>query len=257
MKSITAQWLSVSVLSLCLSPRDCAHTDAPAAAPKLRIVVFGGHPDDPESGCGGLIAQLSRAGHDVIVAYGTCFRGDRKLGGEPEGVVRRREATAACKVLGATPFFFDYAHEALAADQTTRDAISAWLAKVKPDIVVVHWPLDTHPNHHAVSSLVWQCYQRQGAWNLYFFEVMTDQQTLAFRPRLYLDIAQERELKKRALDCHASQDPESIWKVHDAMHKRRGAECGAQYAEAYDLVEPKKGCPLLPVRFLERVRPAD
>ncbi len=29
---------------------------------KLKVVVFGGHPDDPESGAGGLIATLTRAG---------------------------------------------------------------------------------------------------------------------------------------------------------------------------------------------------
>lgn len=66
---------------------------------KLRVVVLGGHPDDPESGCGGLIAILAQAGHDVRVGYTTCFRGDRKIGGEPEAIVRRREATAACKIL--------------------------------------------------------------------------------------------------------------------------------------------------------------
>jgi hypothetical protein len=44
---------------------------------KLKIVVFGGHPDDPESGAGGLIATLTRHGHEVICAYGTSFRGDR------------------------------------------------------------------------------------------------------------------------------------------------------------------------------------
>ena len=90
----------------------------------------------------------------------------------------------------------------------TLKAVSAWLDEVKPDIVVTHWPLDTHPNHHAVSSLVWQCYKRKGGWNLYFFEVMTDQQTVAFEPDLYLDIGPVREVKKRALDEHRSQEPE-------------------------------------------------
>src|SRR5262249_57462717 len=73
---------------------------------KLRVVVFGAHPDDPESGCGGLIALLAKAGHEVTVAYATCFRGERKIGAEAEGGVRRREATAACQVLRAKPHFF-------------------------------------------------------------------------------------------------------------------------------------------------------
>jgi LmbE family N-acetylglucosaminyl deacetylase len=217
---------------------------------KLKIVVFGGHPDDPESGAGGLVVMLTGQGHEVICAYGTTFRGDRRFFGRPEGEVRREEATAACKVLGAIPKFFPYAHEKLFADEATLKAVASWLAEVKPDIVVTHWPLDTHPNHQVVSSLVWQCYQRHGAWNLYFFEVMTDQQTIGFVPDLFLDIASVRDLKKRSLDAHKSQEPGDIWQVHERMHRRRGAECGVEYAEAYRLVEAKEGCPPLPVSFL-------
>jgi N-acetylglucosamine malate deacetylase 1 len=148
----------------------------------LKVVVFGGHPDDPESGAGGLVVTLTRQGHQVICAYGTSFRGGRRFFDRPEAEVRREEASAACKVLGAVPKFFPYAHEKLNADEDTLKAVSTWLDGVKPDVVVTHWPLDTHPNHHAVSSLVWQCYQRKAGWNLYFFEVMTDQQTVAFCP---------------------------------------------------------------------------
>jgi LmbE family N-acetylglucosaminyl deacetylase len=217
---------------------------------KLRVVVFGGHPDDPESGAGGLITSLTGQGHEVILAYGTTFRGDRRFFGTPEAEVREQEATAACKILGAVPKFFPYAHEALAADPATLKEVSFWLDTVKPDIVVTHWPLDTHPNHHVVSSLVWQSYKRQGAWNLYFFEVMTGAQTIAFDPELYLDITAFRSTKKRSLDAHKSQDPEEIWRAHERMHRQRGAECGVEFAEAYKLVEPKLGCAQLPVRFL-------
>ncbi|MBI4660106.1 MAG: neutral/alkaline non-lysosomal ceramidase N-terminal domain-containing protein [Verrucomicrobia bacterium] len=219
---------------------------------KLRIIVLGGHPDDPETGCGGLIALLAQAGHEVTVGYTTCFRGGRKIGNEPEAVVRRREATAACEILGAKPHFFDYAHEKLTADEATLETVSAWLKQVQPDIVLTHWPLDTHPNHHATSSLVWQSYLRDGNWNLYFFEVMTDQQTKGFRPELYLDIESVREIKRKACFRHASQKPDDFWRVHEAMHRRRGEECGVKFAEAYFLVEAKKGCPLLPVSFLSR-----
>jgi LmbE family N-acetylglucosaminyl deacetylase len=219
---------------------------------KAKVVIFGGHPDDPESGAGGLAATLTGAGHEVILAYGTTFRGDRQFFGRPEGDVRREEATAACQVLRASPKFFRYAHEKLVADHATFQAVSGWLDQVKPDIVVTHWPLDTHPNHHVVSSLVWQCYQRKGGWNLYFFEVMTDQQTIAFRPELYLDIATVREVKRRSLEKHESQNPVEIWTAHERMHRRRGSECGVEFAEAYSLVEAKAGCPLLPVQFLRK-----
>jgi len=227
--------------------------EPPGRAPgKVKVVIFGAHPDDPESGAGGLAAVLSRAGHEVILAYGTSFRGARRFFDKPEGEVRRREASAACRILGATPKFFPYAHESLVADQETLRAVSAWLDEARPDIVVTHWPLDTHPNHNAVGSLVWQCYKRKGSWNLYFFEVMTDQQSISFRPELYLDIAAVRDLKRLALDEHKSQNPAEIWEFHERMHRRRGAECGRQFAEAFSLVEAKRGCALLPVTFSAR-----
>jgi LmbE family N-acetylglucosaminyl deacetylase len=217
----------------------------------LRVVVFGGHPDDPESGAGGLIATLAREGHEVVVAYATAFRGNRRISGRPEGDVRREEATAACKVLGVSAKFFPYDHEKLVADADTVRVVGAWLEELKPDVVVTHWPLDTHPNHHVISSIVWQCYQRKGGWTLYFLEVMTDQQSIAFRPQLYLDIGAVREVKRQALMAHQSQNPAAIWLSHERMHRRRGAECGVEFAEGYVLVEEKPGCPLLPMRFLK------
>jgi LmbE family N-acetylglucosaminyl deacetylase len=224
----------------------------PAEKKKLRVVVFGAHPDDPESGCGGLMALLQKDGHEVIAGYATCFRGDRKIDKEPEADVRRREATAACKILGATPHFFDYAHEKLIADEATLEAVSAWLKKVRPDVVVTHWPLDTHPNHHVVSSLVWQCYLRESDWGLYFFEVMTDRQSLDFRPDLYLDIEAVHDLKHKALRCHESQKPDAIWEAHDLMHRNRGSEAGVTYAEAYLRADSTRQRPKLPLSFLGR-----
>ncbi len=246
-----ACWIVIPTALLTTLPVARAGETA-SSSRKLKIVVFGGHPDDPESGAGGLIALLTRQGHDVIVAYGTAYRDDRRVLGRPESEVRREEGTAACNVLGARPKFFSYAHEDFFADESALQNVSKWLDEVKPDVVVTHWPLDMHPNHHVVSSLVWQCYKRNGGWNLYFFEVMTDQQTIAFRPDLYLDIAPVRAIKRRALDKHISQNPDSIWDSHETMHRRRGAECGVEFAEAYSLLEPKPGCALLPVPFLQR-----
>jgi hypothetical protein len=78
---------------------------------------------------------------------------------------------------------------------------------------------------------------------------MTDQQTLGFTPDLYLDISPVVQVKHQALLRHKSQDPDEIWSVHERMQRRRAAESGLSFAEAYRLVEAKDGCSLLPVTF--------
>ncbi len=254
--------MRVGVLVLCSLLSSCAAgptPSAPAPERKLRVVFFTAHPDDPMWGAAGLMALLSRDGHEVISAYGTCFRADRRVGQEPEAAVRRREAVASCKVVGAVPKFFDYSHDDFVAGGDVLKTVSSWLREVKPDVVVTHWPMDTHPNHHAAASIVWQCYAARGGWNLYWFELLGSRQSVGFRPDLYLDIESVRSAKKDALDCHegslqaiSSPVPGEPWRKSDEAHRKRGDECGVAHAEAYALLEAKDGCPLLPLRFRRR-----
>src|SRR4051794_19794861 len=132
--------LLLALASLPLVPTPGAVASGPDRPAKgLKVVVFGGHPDDPESGAGGLIATLTKQGHEVLCAHGTALRGGRKFFDRPEAEVRRGEATAACEVLGAAPKFFPYAHEKFRADGPILKAVSDWLDDVKPDVVVTHW----------------------------------------------------------------------------------------------------------------------
>lgn len=108
-RSFAVGWLVLAILGMPLA----ASSGPDTPAKKLKVVVFGGHPDDPESGPGGLVAMLTRQGHEVILAHGTAYRGDRLFFDRPEAEVRREEAAATCKVLGAEPKFFPYAHEKL------------------------------------------------------------------------------------------------------------------------------------------------
>src|SRR5271166_1565345 len=36
---------------------------------RLKVVVAGGHPGDPEYGCGGTIARYTDVGHEVVLLY--------------------------------------------------------------------------------------------------------------------------------------------------------------------------------------------
>ena len=54
----------------------------------MKLLVFVAHPDDPESGCGGLAARCGRAGHEVVFLYATAYRQGREFYGRPEKEVR-------------------------------------------------------------------------------------------------------------------------------------------------------------------------
>jgi len=253
--------------------RQASILEASSAKKRLRVVFFGAHCDDNELGAGGLMRMLADQGHEVISAYATAFRRGRMVDGQPEETVRRAESTAACAILGAATHFFPYAHEDLEkpfADKKILEEILDWFDRVQPDVVVAHWPLDTHANHQVVGMSTWMAYdhlgrvwgdkqstgeKRRRSWNLYYYEVNTftkydDLQSLGFQPNCYLDVTTVRDIKKKAVDCLKSQNPAEIWKVHDNMHVERGRQCGAPHAEAYFLVEAKPDCPLLPVPWI-------
>ncbi len=77
-----------------------------AADRKLKTIVAGAHPDDPETGCGGTIARFSDLGHEVVVLYLT--RGERGIKGksyDEAGTIRTAEAQKACEISKARPLF--------------------------------------------------------------------------------------------------------------------------------------------------------
>src|SRR5437763_11587424 len=103
---------------------------------KMKMVCVGGHPDDPESGCGGTLAKFAALGHDVTVIYLT--RGEAGIAGKSHDEaadIRTHEAVAACKILKVKPIF---------AGEIDGDGIvnNEWITRMqqlidveKPDIV--------------------------------------------------------------------------------------------------------------------------
>ncbi|WP_018614472.1 PIG-L deacetylase family protein [Segetibacter koreensis] len=210
---------------------------------KKKIVCVGGHPDDPESGCGGTLARLAKSGHDVTIIYLTT--GEAGIEGKSHAEsadIRKQEAIKACDVIKAKPVF---------AGQIDGDTImdNAWLSKIqnlvsieKPDIVFTHWPIDSHKDHQIASLLTIQTWMRsQQKFLLYFFEVCAGEQTMTFHPTDYIDITDTQEQKRKALYCHASQDPPGIYACgHAAMEEFRGRELGVKAAEAFICMNGKK-----------------
>src|ERR1700723_2169910 len=73
----------------------------PQAKPNtLKVVVCGGHPGDPEYGCGGTVARLTALGHRVVLLY----LNDGAWPPTPAST-RGAEAAKACEILKARPVF--------------------------------------------------------------------------------------------------------------------------------------------------------
>jgi LmbE family N-acetylglucosaminyl deacetylase len=201
---------------------------------QLKIVVLGAHPDDPESGCGGLAANCVKTGNEVIFAYVTAYREGRQFFERPEGEVRTEEARKACKVLGVRPVIWDFPHGGIDVNEKNTDLALDFLLGEMPDVVLAHWPIDTHYDHRCVATLALSAFlSPESDFKFYYFEVMTGLQSIKFNPTHYVDITDVVDIKRRALLCHRSQNPEKVWQDHELMHRFRGRECGVERAEAY------------------------
>jgi N-acetylglucosamine malate deacetylase 1 len=214
-----------------------AAPQASAGSPeaKLKVVVIGGHPDDPETGCGGTMARYAALGHEVVSIYLT--RGEAGISGkghEEAARIRTAEAEQACKILGARPVFAGQIDGATEVTPQWYAKFRELLLGEKPNLVFVHWPVDTHPDHRAAYMLTYDAWQRaKTKFGLYFFEVMTGSQTQNFPPTDYVDITSTEAKKREACFAHRSQGPDDFYKYHDAMNRFRGMEGRAKFAEAF------------------------
>ena len=207
----------------------------------LKLLVTGGHPDDPESGCGGSICKFTSLGHEVAVLYLT--RGEAGIKGKTHqeaSEIRSAEAMEACKLMKARFLFAGQIDGNTIINKNEYDKVSKIIEKEAPDIVFTHWPIDTHPDHRVTSNLVYNAWNRfrqdeKKAFDLYYYEVLTGEQTQNFHPTHYVDITETAELKKEATMKHASQNPSEWFGHHEKMGEFRGLELqwDCKYAEAY------------------------
>lgn len=210
---------------------------------KKKIVCVGAHPDDPESGCGGTLAQFAKNGHAVTVIYLTT--GEAGINGKNHAeaaTIRKQEATNACLVLQAKPIFAGQVDGDTMVNKFWQQKIDKLIEDEKPDIVFTHWPLDTHADHQAASLLTMQAWVKaKQSFSLYFFEVCAGEQTMIFHPTDHVDITATQDIKRKAVYCHQSQDPPGIYNCgHAAMEDFRGRELGVKAAEAFIRMNGKK-----------------
>jgi len=201
---------------------------------KLKVIVAGAHPDDPESTTGGTIVRYTDLGHEVVCLYltrGHAQLQDGKLLKEM-AAIRTKQAEQACQILKARPLFAGQTDGSTEVNPARYDEFFKLLSAEKPDIVFTHWPIDVHRDHRTTSLLVYDAWLKMGKkFALFYFEVGVGKIQL-FRPTHYVDITATEERKQKACLVHNS-GPRIYESYHDLMNRFRGLECGCKLAEAF------------------------
>jgi 4-oxalomesaconate hydratase len=235
----------------------------PATAPGP-VLVVSAHAADFVWRAGGYIALAASTGlgaHVVCLSFGE--RGEsaalwkRGLPLDEVKAVRRAEAEAAAKILGAQATFLDKGDYPLPQDDPDlMDRLVTIIREVRPGAVLVHSAVDPynadHPRAAAIALEARILAQAEGypgelpiigAPPVFRFEPHQPEQC-EFKPEVLVDITPVFELKRQAMECMNAQ--EHLWEYYTDLAKRRGVQAvrngapkGVKYAEAYQRVYPQ------------------
>jgi N-acetylglucosamine malate deacetylase 1 len=210
-------------------------SESAAPGKRVKVIVAGGHPGDPEYGCGGTIARYTSQGHEVVLLYLNNGEWPTSKGGAPAST-RTAEAAKACEILKARPAYAGQVNGRAVVDAAHFDAFRKLLEAERPDVVFTQWPIDQHRDHRATSALAfdaWLAMRKKFA--LYYYEVSNGEDTLQFSPTHYVDITALESTKRAACYAHASQTPDRFYALQNQVAKFRGIESGYERAEAFIL----------------------
>jgi LmbE family N-acetylglucosaminyl deacetylase len=205
--------------------------DRPAeAGRKPKVIVTGGHPGDPEYGCGGTVARFTDLGHEAVLLYLNKGEWPPKDAGHS----RVAEAKKACEILKARPLYAGQFNSQAVVDAAHYEAFRKILEAERPDVVFTHWPIDNHADHRAISNLVYDAWLKMGKrFALYYYEVSNGEDTVQFAPTHYVDITAAEPRKRLACYAHASQTPDRYYALQSQVTRMRGIESGHRQAEGY------------------------
>jgi len=147
--------LGIALLLAALFTTTILAADPPQDDGKLRIIVFGAHPDDAEYKAGGTGAKWAKLGHHVkLVSVTNGDIGHWQMAGGPLAKRRAAESAAVAKKLGVASQVLDIHDGELVPSLENRRTITRLIREWKADIVISHRPWDYHPDHRYVGVLV-------------------------------------------------------------------------------------------------------
>jgi LmbE family N-acetylglucosaminyl deacetylase len=191
---------------------------ASAQDDKINVIVFGAHPDDPDSDAGTAI-KFAQMGHNVMfVALTNGDAGHESMGGGALAKIRRAEAAEAGKRYGIKKYITLDNHDGeLLPTLEVRLQVIRLIREWDADIVIGPRPNDYHPDHRYTGVLL-----QDAAYMVIVPNVAPDtpplkknpvflytsdrfQKPNPFNPEIAVDISDVYEKKIYGLAAHESQ----------------------------------------------------
>ena len=130
----------------------------PAPAPtdgKLRIIIFGAHPDDAEYRGAGVAVKWAKLGHHVkFVSATNGDIGHWQSAGGPLAERRKKEVTEVDRHLGGSTEVLDIHDGEILPTLENRRTFTKLIREWNADVVITNRPNDYHPDHRYTSILV-------------------------------------------------------------------------------------------------------
>jgi LmbE family N-acetylglucosaminyl deacetylase len=214
MKSLYGKFLLLVALFICLAHSMNAQKDSN----RIRVIMFGAHPDDCDEKSGGTAALFAQMGYAVkFVSVTNGDAGHQTLKGPELAKRRYAETQEVARRLGITYDVLDNHDGLLMPTLDVRLEIIKKIREWKADIVMAPRPNDYHPDHRYTGVLVQDAAYMVAVPNiapetpapaknpvfLYFEDHF--QRPNPFRPDIAVDITSTYDKKIAGLDAHVSQ----------------------------------------------------
>lgn len=217
----------------------------------MKYLVVVAHPDDEVLGMGATIYRLTQSSHEVCVLTLVAGAENRSVRGDDLDC----QIAASSKLLGVTQRinrYFPDANLNMVSHRELEHCIEEVIESVHPDVIVTHFPGDTHSDHQIVSKAcqeafrVWQRSPKSGfvVPELTYMEVPSSTEWSVgeqFQPNTFFEVGLEAIEKKLESLKHyrgvvkAYPHPRSSEAIK-ALAAYRGCQSGYNYAEAFQTV---------------------
>lgn len=218
----------------------------------MKVMVISVHPDDEALGCGGTLLKHKAKGDEIAWLIVTNVLEEYGFSTELRESVQS-EINQVMKLTGVSTLF-DLHYNPGLLDSTKLPGlikeISAAITKFQPEVVYVPNRSDAHSDHRVTFDAVMACtktFRYPFVKRVLMYECISETEFApalaenAFVPNYFVNITPHLKGKLAVLKVYASElgehpFPRSERNV-EALAVFRGATCGVEYAEAFQLLK--------------------